>query len=61
MVVLSFYGTFLEREFGIYSKFGLGTFRNLRINTLNPNPNINARRKPVSCRGVIQELTVIQC
>ena len=32
MVVLSFYGTFLEREFGIYSKFGLGTFRNLRIN-----------------------------
>ena len=23
--------------------------------------NINAYRKPVSCRGEIQELTVIQC
>ena len=34
MVVLFFYGTFLKRESGIYSKFGLGTFRNLRINTV---------------------------
>ena len=33
MVVLSFYGTFLKKESGIYSKFGLERFRNLRINT----------------------------